>query len=126
MIFGTFDLFHPGHEFVLNEAMKRGQVTVIVARDKNVEKIKGRLPEQTEEVRVRTIREQFPEVTAVLGDARDFLSPVRETKPDLILLGYDQKLPPGVEEKDLPCPMERLPAFEPEKNKTSTLRGNRG
>ncbi len=121
MVFGTFDRLHPGHEFVLTEAMKRGQVTVIVARDKNVMKIKGRLPVLSEKERMKILTERWKEVTFLLGDPEDFLAPVRKYKPDLILLGYDQKLPPGVRESDLGCTIERLAAFHPERYKSSLL-----
>ena len=122
MVFGTFDLFHAGHEFVLHEALKRGQVTVVVARAANVERIKGRSPRESNEVRTETIRRKFPTVAVVLGDAQDFLVPVRATKPDLILLGYDQRLPPNVKEVDLkPAKLERLPGYHPERFKSSLL-----
>jgi FAD synthetase len=119
LIFGTFDYLHPGHRFVLGEAMKRGETHVVIARDKNVEHIKGKLPKQNEKERLMVLQHTFPDVHARLGDTDDFLSPVRAIKPDLILLGYDQKLPPGLSETDLPCPVERLPSFEPEKWKSS-------
>ncbi len=37
LIAGTFDLIHPGHIFLINEAAKLGDVYVIVATDKNRE-----------------------------------------------------------------------------------------
>ncbi len=123
LLFGTFDHLHPGHVFVFQEAMKRGSVTVVVARDANVQKIKGHLPEQSETERMRAIQNFFPNITPVLGDPDDFLEPVRSVHPDLILLGYDQKLPPGVTEKDLPCPVERLGSHQPEEFKSSKRRG---
>ncbi len=122
LLFGTFDHLHPGHEFVLREATKRGDVTVVVSRDANVHRIKGKMPSQSEEQRRDAIRKTFPEVTVLLGDPDDFLVPVRTVNPDLILLGYDQKLPPGVTEKDFPCAVERLPAFRPEEFKSSLRR----
>ena len=122
LIFGTFDHLHPGHEFVINAAIKRGDVTVIVARDSNVKRIKGRQSDQSEGERMRVLQESFPVVTVQLGDPTDFLAPVRAVYPDLILLGYDQKLPPGVSEKDFPCPVERLPAFNPNEYKSSIRR----
>ena len=122
LLFGTFDRLHPGHHFVFTEALQRGDVFVVIARDANVERIKGRLPEQHEEERKRAIEHAFPAVHTVLGDPVDFLAPVRSINPDLILLGYDQTLPPGVSEKDFPCPVETLPAFEPEKHKSSLRR----
>ncbi|MEK7591615.1 MAG: adenylyltransferase/cytidyltransferase family protein [Patescibacteria group bacterium] len=123
LVFGTFDELHPGHRFVLEEALKRGETHVVVARDLNVQKIKGRLPKQNEEERRRAIEKAFPGMHPVLGDTSDFLVPVRAVKPDLIVLGYDQKLPPGVSEKDLPCAVERLPAFKPDKYKSSLRPG---
>lgn len=122
LVFGTFDHLHPGHRFLLSEASKRGDLFIVVARDKNVEKIKGHAPDQSEEDRLQAIKKAFPSSHPVLGDPDDFLVPVKEIKPDLIFLGYDQKLPPGVLEKDLPCPIERLDAFEPEKWKSSLRR----
>jgi len=122
LVFGTFDLLHPGHLFVLNEAARHGELHVVVARDHNVEKIKGKRPAQNEEERLTAIAQKFPDAHPRLGDAEDFLAPVRAINPDLILLGYDQKLPHGISEDDLPCPVERLEAFEPEKWKSSIRR----
>lgn len=121
MIFGTFDGLHPGHHFVLAEALGRGEVTVIVARDGNVEKMKGRRPKQSEGERLRAMQSAFPSADVRLGDPEDFLTPVRKVQPDLIVLGYDQRLPPGVSESDLKARIERLPPFEPEKYKSSLL-----
>lgn len=122
LIFGTFDHLHRGHEYVITEAMKRGDVTVIVARDKNVKRIKKRLPSQSESERAQSLRMAFPAVIVLLGDPSDFLAPVRSFRPDLIMLGYDQKLPPGVMENNLPCRIERLPAYKPEEFKSSKRR----
>lgn len=123
LVFGTFDLLHPGHRFLLAEAQKKGKLTVVVARDRNVQRIKGRFPVHDEDERLSHVRQAAPGAEVVLGDVHDFLVPVKAIDPDLILLGYDQKLPPGVREEDLPYEIERLPAFEPEKYKTSILRG---
>ena len=122
LIFGTFDDLHPGHEFVISEALKRGMTTVIVARDANVRRIKGHAPLQPEEERRAAIERAFPAAQALLGDTNDFLQPVRTLQPDLILLGYDQELPPGVSERDFPCPVERITAFKPETFKSSLRR----
>ncbi len=123
LVFGTFDLLHPGHRFVLSEAAKRGELHVVVARDSTVARIKNHAAHHNEAERAAMIQEAFPEARVRLGsDAGDFLAPVREVQPDLIVLGYDQRLPPGVSEADFPCPVERLPAFEPEKYKSSLLK----
>ncbi|ALM10384.1 MAG TPA: FAD synthase [Candidatus Peribacter riflensis] len=125
LIFGTFDQLHPGHRFVLEQARMRGDLTVVVSRDATVERCKGRLPIQTEEERRLAVEQMMPGVRVVLGDRQDYLRPVRELLPALILLGYDQELPQGVQAESLPCPLERLPAFHPELYKSSLQRGHR-
>lgn len=122
LVSGTFDDLHPGHLFLLTEASKRGDLYVIVARDSNVLKIKGRAPLQTEDARKDAIANAFPAAHVILGDGEDFLKPVREIHPDLILLGYDQKLPPGITDDDLPYAVERLPGFDPHIHKSSIRR----
>gem|GEM_PF-211795 len=128
MVFGTFDLLHPGHEFFLREAACRGSLTVVVARDENVRRIKGRMPLQTQEQRIEAIRKRFPTATVIPGDRRGFLMPLRKLVPDLILLGYDQALPPGITEDALVCITERIRAFRPRQFKSSFSRlpGKRG
>ena len=122
LVFGTFDGLHPGHRFLLDAAAKRGVLHVVIARDANVERIKGRAPSQRETERQAALQAAYADADVVLGDPQDFLAPVRAIAPDLILLGYDQQLPPGVTEVDLPGTVERLPAFEPDKWKSSKLR----
>lgn len=121
LVFGTFDRLHPGHRFVFDEAKKRGELWVVVGRDSTVERIKGKRARDSEEERKKAVEDAYPDARVLLGDPEDFLAPVRSVKPDLILLGYDQKLPPGVSEDDLPCAVERLPAFEPDRYKSSLL-----
>lgn len=122
LIFGTFDHLHPGHKFLLEAAEKHGELFVVVAHDKTVRKIKGFLPEQNQEERRSAIEELYPRVTVIFGDKEDYLVPVRKVAPDRILLGYDQKLPPGIHLEDLPCPTKRMEAFQPEKHKSSHRR----
>ena len=123
LVFGTFDRLHPGHKYFLSEAEKRGKLFVSVALGKTVAKIKGKKPRQNQEVRVRAIREASPSAEVSLGSESDYLKPVRDISPDLILLGYDQNLPPGISMEDLNCEIERLGAFEPEKYKSSLIDG---
>ncbi|MDD5751151.1 MAG: adenylyltransferase/cytidyltransferase family protein [Candidatus Peribacteraceae bacterium] len=122
LVFGTFDRLHPGHRFLLAEASRRGDLTVVIARDATVQRIKGRVPHEGEEERCRAIRLAFPDAQVVLGHPVDYLDPVRQIQPDLIIMGYDQALPPGVATKDFPCRVERLPAFQPERFKSSHFR----
>src|SRR3989344_8317135 len=121
LTFGTFDHLHRGHRAYLEFAASKGDLFIIVARDSNVRAIKGRDPDHTEEERAAALRQAFPAATVTIGDADDYLKPVRDIRPDLIVMGYDQLLPPGVTESDLPCPVERAHPHEPETFKSSIL-----
>jgi len=87
---GVFDIIHPGHVLYLEEAGKLGDhLVVIVARDENVRKKKGRQP-IPEEQRLLVVKSLKPVDDAVLGDLDDLMKPVLEIRPDVIALGYDQ------------------------------------
>ena len=92
LIAGTFDILHPGHIFLINEAAKLGDVHVIVATDKNRETYSGEAPIVPEEQRLEVIKSLKNVKTAKLGrHDNDTLKTVEELNPDIILLGPDQK-----------------------------------
>jgi len=122
LVFGTFDRLHPGHLFFLGRALEHGPLTIVVARDRTVLRTKKRKPIESQDVRCRSLREALPGAEVVLGHPSDFLAPVRRIRPRRILLGYDQKLPPGVRFEELPCPVDRIEAFLPSIFKSSVLR----
>ncbi len=123
LVFGTFDHLHPGHRFLLNRAQERGELFVVVAHDATVKRVKGFYPDQNQSERKEAIECDYPMVKVLFGDRNDYLAPIREVEPDLILLGYDQELPPGISEADIPCSAERIEAFKPEIHKSSHIRG---
>jgi FAD synthetase len=58
LAFGTFDILHPGHEHALTEARGLGDhLTVIIARDTTVEKVKNKKPLFDEQTRLKKSRE---------------------------------------------------------------------
>ncbi|MHA1733728.1 MAG: adenylyltransferase/cytidyltransferase family protein [Promethearchaeota archaeon] len=88
---GTFDILHPGHVFLVREAAKFGEVTVIVSRDSTVEAVKGRPPIVPEVQRVEMMSQLKGVDRAVLGkEGPDHLAIIEELKPDLLILGPDQ------------------------------------
>lgn len=92
MIAGTFDILHPGHVFLINEAAKLGDVYVVVATDKNRETYSGNVPIVPEEQRLELIKSIKNVEDAKLGrHDNDTLKTVQELSPDIILLGPDQK-----------------------------------
>lgn len=91
MCFGTFDNFHPGHLYYLQASKKLGDyLIVIVARDVNVLKIKGRKPKQLEQERLEQIKKNVFVDKVVLGDIKNRLAVVEKHKPDILSFGYDQ------------------------------------
>jgi FAD synthetase len=97
LIFGTFDMVHPGHEHLFKQARalaKKGTeafLIVSLARDKNVARIKGKKPRFTETQRLAKVK-AIPEVDRVLlGALGDHIPPIVKINPDVIALGYDQQ-----------------------------------
>lgn len=92
---GCFDLLHYGHLRYLEEAKKLGgegaELIVIVARDSTIIKRKGRPPVMKEEHRRALVEALKPVDRAILG-GEDFntFAVIKEVKPDIIALGYDQ------------------------------------
>jgi FAD synthetase len=92
---GTFDLLHLGHVKYLEDAKKAGgpdsKLIVIVARDKTVEKRKGRRPVMPEDERKALVESLKVVDKAILGHENFKIGDViDEIKPDVIAVGHDQ------------------------------------
>ena len=99
---GTFDGLHLGHVFLLEFARRRGlalarrsgrpgvHLSVVVARDESVRRIKHRSPHHTQRERRRLVASLKLVDAAFVGVPNDFVRSVRKVRPDLIVLGYDQ------------------------------------
>ncbi len=90
LVAGSFEILHPGHIYLFREAWRLGSVHVVVARDSSIERFKGRKPVVPEEQRLRVVESVRYVSRAVLGDPVDYLKPVLDIRPDIILLGPDQ------------------------------------
>jgi FAD synthetase len=94
MAFGTFDLLHPGHLHYLKEAKKYGDfLVVVVARDSTVLQVKKKLPKNNEELRCKNLENLKIADKVVLGEKEDKLKIINDEKPDILVFGYDQKMP---------------------------------
>ena len=130
MVFGTFDMIHPGHEDFFRQARALASepyLIVSVARDKVAERIKGALPRKNEDERLQTIV-TYPGVDdALLGDETGYMEHIRKIDPDIIALGYDQagEYVDHLEEELRAAHMSTeviwLKPFQPEVFKTSKL-----
>ncbi|MEM2341580.1 MAG: adenylyltransferase/cytidyltransferase family protein [Candidatus Bathyarchaeia archaeon] len=130
---GTFDLLHYGHVYYLTNAKKAGgensKLIVIVARDKTVEKLKGRKPIIPEDQR-RAIVESLKVVDeAILGyEDMDMAKVIEKIKPDIIALGYDKKeveenLKRYIKERNLNIEVIRIGRFgDKEPSSSSSIR----
>ena len=126
MGFGTFDGLHPGHLSFLKQLRQLGDIMyVIVARDVNVLRIKGKMPRSDEKTRMQEIIKIGIADYVFPGQINDFYKWIKIYKPDIIGLGYDQKADTDELQKNFPdSRIIRLKAFKPEKHKSS-LRNNR-
>jgi len=128
LAFGTFDIFHKGHEFYLKEAKKYGDIlNVIVARDSTVKQIKGKAPLNSELKRLAKIQNLDYVDRAFLGYEKDKYKIIEEIRPDIICLGYDQQsfnndLKNKLKKRGLnPKIVKFEKGFKPELYKTSKL-----
>ncbi|RLF23931.1 MAG: DUF357 domain-containing protein [Thermoprotei archaeon] len=92
LVAGTFDIIHPGHIFLFKKAWSLGKVCVVVARDVNVKRFKGRRPIVPEKQRLEVVKAIRWVDEAILGDEKDIIKSVERLRPDIILLGPDQPL----------------------------------
>lgn len=143
MVFGTFDLLHLGHLNFFHQAKKlvtrrrqgfggQGYLIVSVGRDKNIKSFKGFVPVHKERTRLNNIKKLKIVDKAVLASLKNPWSHIMREKPDIIALGYDQKIyvdKGGInhfrsllKKKNMNCKLIRLRAFMPQKYKTSILK----
>ncbi|MCC7263039.1 MAG: FAD synthase [Candidatus Latescibacteria bacterium] len=121
---GTFDHLHPGHRSFLEQAARLGdELVVVVARDENVRRIKGRLPDHAEDERRAAVAALGVSSQVCLGyTGTNFLRIVAELKPQIIALGYDQRPPPGLAAAFPEVEVVVLQPYYPEKYKSSLVR----
>jgi FAD synthetase len=90
MATGTFDILHMGHIYFLKESKKFGNtLAVVVATDSTVRKLKHE-PVNSQDIRLSIIKELKIVDEAFIGYEDDIYEIVKEIKPDVIALGFDQ------------------------------------
>ncbi len=129
MLFGTFDIVHPGHEHLFAQARRLAKnplLVVSLARDINVKRIKGFRPQNNERKRKAAVGKHLAVDKAVLGGLNNYLTHILKIKPDIIALGYDQvaytqTLKKDLKQAGLKTKIVRLKSHRPKKYKTSLL-----
>ena len=88
---GVFDIIHPGHIHTLNAAKALGGILVVaIATDKTAKKMKKRSPLHSQELRRELVSCLSMVDKAIVGHEDDIFQTVKEVKPNIIVLGYDQ------------------------------------
>lgn len=91
MVFGTFDIFHKGHKNFLIQAKAHGSYLIaVIARDETVKIIKNYRPKNNEYTRLITVKKSKIPDEVILGDLTDKYAAIRNNKPHVVCLGYDQ------------------------------------
>lgn len=136
MVFGTFDIIHPGHLNFFAQAKKRGEYLIVVGgRDETIKEVKGRYPKNREKQRLSALKELEIVDKAVMGNLtpkdrpsghEDKYLVIKEYKPDIICLGYDQKffipgLKKWIKNNKLNIKVYKIRAYKPQIYKTSLI-----
>jgi cytidyltransferase-like protein len=124
IVFGTFDILHPGHIHLLREAKTPGDyLVVVIARDKTVLEVKHKTPKNSEKIRMQNMKNLGLADKVMLGSLIDKFQVIKDEKPAVIALGYDQKIPVDDLEKKVGEGVKiiRLTAYKPDVYKSSKL-----
>ncbi|MFT4303733.1 MAG: adenylyltransferase/cytidyltransferase family protein [Candidatus Woesearchaeota archaeon] len=127
MVFGTFNIIHPGHLHLFRQAKKYGEkLIVVLARDYTVKDLKGYEPLTEIDRREKLLK--IPTVDEVIfGNIDDKMKVVKDNQPDAICLGYDQsffveELEGFLNENNLNIPIIRLNPYKQNIYKSSKLK----
>jgi FAD synthetase len=135
-IAGTFDGLHYGHLSLFKFARRAGEklarkqgrtgvhLSVVIARDDSVLRIKGRASLHTQAERRDLVAALRYVDDAFVGYRDNFVRSVRRAQPDIIVLGYDQSSAweEVLRRSGVELPVVRCPAFKPRRLKSSMLR----
>ncbi|MCX6735129.1 MAG: adenylyltransferase/cytidyltransferase family protein [Candidatus Peregrinibacteria bacterium] len=128
MVFGTFDYLHAGHENLFIQARELGdEIVAIIARDKTVRNIKGETPDHNEKERLANLKNTGWAEMVFLGNPKDKTKVIKEYRPDIIALGYDQfaftyRLEKFLMDIKLDAKIVRLKPYRPDMYKSSIIK----
>lgn len=94
LVGGCFNKIHPGHFYFLKESKKLGnELIVVLTHDKNNKKPYAiSVKERKKALESLNIADEI-----LIGLPKDKTKIVKKVKPNIIALGYDQKLPSGLD-----------------------------
>lgn len=86
---GKFNRIHTGHVWLLKKAKSLGYLIVVLAHDRH----NNRAYAAPAAKRKKTLEALGIADKVVVGSSSGFVGIVKKLKPDLVVLGYDQKMP---------------------------------
>ena len=90
-VFGSFDGLHPGHDALLREAGRYGDVFVILAQDDVIRRLKQHEPREPFETRCKALEGHAAVSTVCPSDSREGeYAVIMQRKPEIVGFGYDQ------------------------------------
>jgi cytidyltransferase-like protein len=87
---GCFNRVHPAHLRLLRQARALGDKLVVVLSNDAHNRKPNAVPAS---VRKRRLESAGAADAVIVGDADGFAATLRRVRPDVLVLGYDQKLP---------------------------------
>ena len=88
---GCFNKIHKGHVYFLKQCKSLGKLNVVVSNDV-INRHKYKEQAVSAETRKKNIEKLKIADKVVIGNKDNRLKTVRDIQPDIICLGYDQKL----------------------------------
>lgn len=89
LVGGCFNSIHPGHIYFLKKSKEIGDYLIVVIANDIHNKKPYAVPQEN---RKASLEKMGIADKVVIGNEKDFSAVVRKEKPDIIALGYDQKL----------------------------------
>lgn len=86
---GKFNKIHPGHIWLLKKAKKLGYLIVVLAHDSH-NKRQYAVPAKARRKNLESLKIADK---VVIGDKKRFVKVVKNFRPDVIVMGYDQNMP---------------------------------
>jgi len=96
LVGGKFNAIHPGHVWLLKKAREFGDYLVVVLAHDSHNKRSYAVPAKKRALQMA--KSGLADEVRV-GDEKDYFRIIRNVKPSVIVLGYDQELPPGLGDK---------------------------
>ncbi|MFA7286603.1 MAG: adenylyltransferase/cytidyltransferase family protein [Patescibacteria group bacterium] len=128
LVFGTFDVLHPGHVRFLTAAAKFGSVMVALTPDTLVTTYKGRPPVNSYSVREGRLRDMAVVTDVVAADnTPNTYDIIEKLRPEVLVLGYDQTglratITKKLSETEISASIRMIEAYRSDVYRSSRLR----